>query len=821
LPLVQISGAYFKPDKDGKLTKAEVPFQADNVLLSGPDTDKLLASGNFMLASGKFDEVPANVGMLNVVWNLFPFVVLMVPLAIISLIILVVRRAMKKRSAAAGSPARKPDHFWRWFAVTVLAIIAIPFFIAIVGLLAAIAIPNFVKARQVSQQNTARQRIQDGWRLWQEGKLADAEIKFEQAVQLVPDDANAWNGLGWAQFNSGNSAAAETSFQKAITIETNQPGALNGLGQVYLSQRKYDDAEKYLLRAAPQAPAAWYGLARLYLIEGKFEPAEKWAQDIVDSGQADDTAKKMLEAAKAKKLSDGLRMLIEPPPAPNAKLPVRMDLQTTNGSTRLELQSTNPIQITASSLKYDVNTRTATVSGDFQIKSHPAESSAVSSAADFGPVIERVLETTAGPDWNWFDLDKGQSVSAREMATNEDDAANDLWKRAHGVDVGATITGQQRGLVGWDFICIPAKARLWDSASAQSVISLVDETRPAAKVTPLLAKPDELPATFAFKTREGAVGILQITGFSDQPSGVKIRYKLAQIKAPESARDRAADRESWSPALMPGQKPNLQGILDDAKGSMERQAYEESLQRRLWYFRHAPEYGDLYQDVVRTTSALADWVELGRRYPRAKEALLKIRDDDTRLLEAGKGCADLFDDVQAINRELLDDDATFALFKTLREKDPQLADQCYFRVERLLVAHGEYQWCYDHMGDAQYRFDTLKRLHALAAANEERMAVFRQRARDIIDRASRTNGWTNQPPYPPADSLTLMKKDSDDRFVTDTRQLLEILVATDHAPAAEKIQTQAVAELDDARLLSAVSDAKEKIRKSSPQNQIH
>jgi tetratricopeptide (TPR) repeat protein/predicted Ser/Thr protein kinase len=186
-------------------------------------------------------------------------------------------------------------------------------FVAILGLLAAIAIPNFVRARNQSQQNVARQWTEKGWQLWQEGKLAEATSNFQKAVQLRPDDnANAWNGLGWAQFNSGNSAA-EASFLKAIAIETNQPGALNGLGQIYLSQRRYDEAEKYLLRAAPNAPAAWYGLARLYLLKGKYAEAEKWAQSLVDSGQADATAKKMLEAAKAKTLSEGLRRLIEPP----------------------------------------------------------------------------------------------------------------------------------------------------------------------------------------------------------------------------------------------------------------------------------------------------------------------------------------------------------------------------------------------------------------------------------------------------------------------------------------------------------------------------
>ena len=212
----------------------------------------------------------------------------------------------------------------------------------------------------------AAQLAQAGWQLWQVRKLDEAAAKFQQAVQLAPDDANAWNGLGWAQFNAGNSAAAEMSFQKAVAIETNQPGALNGLGQIYLSQRKYAAAEKYLLLAAPQAPAAWFGLARLYLLEGKFEPAEKYAQDIVDSGQADDTAKKMLEAAQARKLTEGLRLMIEPPPA---KAPQTIEVQTKDGTTRMELQSSQPLSITASKMSYDVNSRTFTVANDFAIKS--------------------------------------------------------------------------------------------------------------------------------------------------------------------------------------------------------------------------------------------------------------------------------------------------------------------------------------------------------------------------------------------------------------------------------------------------------------------
>ena len=97
-----------------------------------------------------------------------------------------------------------------------------------------------------------------------------------------------------------------------FSLNSNHPAALNGLGQIYLARKKYDLAETNFLKAGSRAPAAWYGLARLYLLQGKFEQAEKWAQMLVDSGQGNDGARVLLQAAKDKKLSDGLRFMLEP-----------------------------------------------------------------------------------------------------------------------------------------------------------------------------------------------------------------------------------------------------------------------------------------------------------------------------------------------------------------------------------------------------------------------------------------------------------------------------------------------------------------------------
>ena len=309
-------------------------------------------------------------------------------------------------------------------------------------------------------------------------------------------------------------------------------------------------------------------------------------------------------------------------------------------------------------------------------------------------------------------------------------------------------------------------------------------------------------------------GLPHVSMYDNHHSFADIYFGNEAEAAAESKLDLApaASAETWSPTFAPDEKPDLQKILNDAKDLMDKGDYEAALQRHIWYFNHALEY-DQGQTGVRLSFALSQWVELGRRYPKAKQALLEIRDRDTHKLATGQGYANLFTDVQAINRELQDEDATYALFKTIREKDPQLAGQCYFWVESLLVSKGEYQWCFDHMGDAQSRFDMARRSFDMERANQQRMVAISQRIAQQMAAQNQKRGITNLPVFAPPDTSAMMKKFAEDRFVGQVRQLIEILVATDHKTDAEKIQDEAIEVLDDARLKSAVGDAEEKVRK--------
>jgi hypothetical protein len=305
-----------------------------------------------------------------------------------------------------------------------------------------------------------------------------------------------------------------------------------------------------------------------------------------------------------------------------------------------------------------------------------------------------------------------------------------------------------------------------------------------------------LPDTCAFKTHKGGIGILQVTEYVSDPPGLKVRYKFLD-KAPETPSMPVAT-ESWSPTLWPGEKPDPQKVLDEARKLTSTDHYEEALQRYLWYYNHAREF-DTYASP---TSELYEWVELGRRYPKAKQALIEIRDHATREFQEGRGYSDLFQVISEINGHLQNKDATLALFKTIQQQDKQLAGQCYYYAEDLLMQHGEYELCLTCIGDPQAHFESCRRSLEMQRESQQRMEEIRKQYPVPVPRLP---GDAFKPPD--------MGRLATNYFVGQVCKLIEILVATDHKADAEKIHDQAVAVLDDPRLKSAISGAELKIQK--------
>jgi hypothetical protein len=146
----------------------------------------------------------------------------------------------------------------------------------------------------------------------------------------------------------------------------------------------------------------------------------------------------------------------------------------------------------------------------------------------FGPIIERVVNSDGATENILIDFDSGRLLFPPPELNRKDRAALEAWLRKEGVDALADAGDTVRGFVGFDMIARPVTARQWDYVTGAAVAGNEFLTLGTLGSPVFLSAKGQLPETFLIKTREGGMGILQITGFTENPRGVKIRYKLVQ-----------------------------------------------------------------------------------------------------------------------------------------------------------------------------------------------------------------------------------------------------------------------------------------------------
>jgi serine/threonine protein kinase len=435
-----------------------------------------------------------------------------------------------------------------------------------------------------------------------------------------------------------------------------------------------------------------------------------------------------------------------------------------------------------------------------------ATGKAASPIALFGPVIERVLPEPAAGIACALDFETGRFVTPPDdlaeklklgMADIGSDAAR--WLRDSGAD--AVVNMPNRGTlrlfegVAMSYARDENPPLRWEEFTPADVVSAMGQAghertqRFANSDRTFYETPAVSPDALAFITREGSMGVMEILGLSANPPGVKIRYKLVQGTAgvPAARNQTQTSALSWSPKLAPGEKPNFDQFRQETANLIGRGRYEEALQRCLWYHQNALAI-DPAQAGVRLSFALEQWGQLARLYPKARQAMAEVRDRAVREFSAGGGSFALFQEVEALNQQLGDAEATRTLFESIRKQNPDLAQQCYFVVERMLVESGKYAVCASFIPDFRFRFEHARNVY--------------RRTGEIADRTPEAN-------------TTMIRRNAQRDFMNTTRLLIEILIGVGRQAEAEKIQEQALAVLNVPELRSAVSDAEEKVRRSS------
>ncbi len=162
----------------------------------------------------------------------------------------------------------------------------------------------------------------------------------------------------------------------------------------------------------------------------------------------------------------------------------------------------------------------------------PAHPTPTSFNAGFGPVIERVVNGSGAEAGNQglnFRSGALVSIPERELDNNE---LRMQWITNHAVDLLVVNKGGAKwNLVGPELKVARLAEGQWDQATPEelrrALAAVVMDTEDG---WPFHAIHDRLeqPLTFAFQAGSGTIGLLQLTGFTEKPRGVKLRYKVVQ-----------------------------------------------------------------------------------------------------------------------------------------------------------------------------------------------------------------------------------------------------------------------------------------------------
>src|SRR6266480_2922118 len=117
-----------------------------------------------------------------------------------------------------------------------------------------------------------------GERLSRQGNYAQAVQKLEQAVQLLPKDARAWNHLGLACHGAARPEDAVKAYRQALALDRNLAAAHYNLGCLHLEENNVPAALAELTSYTglqPNASDGWTKLGTAQLRARQTDAAEK------------------------------------------------------------------------------------------------------------------------------------------------------------------------------------------------------------------------------------------------------------------------------------------------------------------------------------------------------------------------------------------------------------------------------------------------------------------------------------------------------------------------------------------------------------------
>lgn len=152
----------------------------------------------------------------------------------------------------------------------------------------------------------------------------------------------------------------------------------------------------------------------------------------------------------------------------------------------------------------------------------------------FGSVTEIIINDNVSVRKNsLIDFDSGKLFSLPDdwLERPFEDAMK--WIEENGIDASGATRDTVKGLMCEGMIFLQVNNSYWDKVQALALATedIWEKGKPGIPAN--MTAQGQLPATYIFKTREGGIGILQIISFTENPKGVKIRYKMVEKPTPQ------------------------------------------------------------------------------------------------------------------------------------------------------------------------------------------------------------------------------------------------------------------------------------------------
>jgi hypothetical protein len=207
------------------------------------------------------------------------------------------------------------------------------------------------------------------------------------------------------------------------------------------------------------------------------------------------------------------------------------------------------------------------------------------------------------------------------------------WLEQKGVDAIARLSSEGDGLVGVGLVFQGWMTSTWADTKAADLQETMDRASSVPR-EPLLFRQGEHQMVFPFKTREGAVGMLQILSLDKSKQTVQFRYRLLT----EGGGDGKADNDAESEQLAQSVKRLMRFGLMAFKYAEDHQwQYPAGIDELKGY---AKDFDQDFQWILDNV----EYVGAGKRGDDPGDTLIAY---DKTLLATGKGTHAVFRDGHA------------------------------------------------------------------------------------------------------------------------------------------------------------------------------